>query len=724
MQKSARKKLNLSTQIIIGLLLGALTGVFLGELAAPFDYIGQAFIGLLQMTVLPYIVFSLIANIGKLSLETGKQLVIIGLKVLVVLLAFGMITLLVVPLSLPVWHTGSFFSPSFNQPVEQVDLISLYIPSNPFWALSSSQVPAVVLFSIILGLGLMKVPNKDGLINALDVINNALNQVNKLIIKLTPIGVFAIAAATVGTVSWQHLGKLQAFLMIYTGLVLIIVFWILPGAISAVTPFTYRDVFKYSRATLLTIFATGKIIVVLPQLIDNIDEMFDSRSLKTKESESATDILMPLAYPFPNLGSFLIMFFVPFAAWYAGSAIPWSEMPVFLVASLLSSFIAPVTGIPFMLNLMDISKDMFQLFFVSTVYTDRIRVLLGAMHLIALTVISVSIYLGYFKINYKKLVNWAIISVVLLAGLVLGMNRYLNYQLKDAYQYDKLVYEIPERFDHKVEYKVLDKATPNPVKIKGWQSRMSRIRSRGVIRVGFISNYLPFSYVNSNGDLTGFDVEMAKLLAESLSVQIEFVPVEFGRLNHHLNRDHIDILMAGVPLSSNLAEDHELSHSYIDINLAFLAGSRSGDFINYATASDLDTMLVAYSNGTLPYVDIIKPYFPGMANVEIDSFREFIAGDTLVADALLVTAESGAYQSLLNPKFSVVNPFPEPMTLPLVYVVGFESLEFISYLNNWIIVASKQGYIDKLYDHWILGKQITQDKPNWSIIKDVLHWVD
>ena len=80
-QTIEKKKLSLSTQIIIGLAFGALTGIFLGEYAKPFDYLGRAFIGLLQMTVLPYIVFSLLANIGKPSLETGKQLVIIGLKV-------------------------------------------------------------------------------------------------------------------------------------------------------------------------------------------------------------------------------------------------------------------------------------------------------------------------------------------------------------------------------------------------------------------------------------------------------------------------------------------------------------------------------------------------------------------------------------------------------------------------------------------------------------------
>ena len=62
-----RKKLGISTQIMIGLGLCLVTGLFFGELAAPLKYLGDAFIGLLQMTVLPYIVLALMGGIGKLT---------------------------------------------------------------------------------------------------------------------------------------------------------------------------------------------------------------------------------------------------------------------------------------------------------------------------------------------------------------------------------------------------------------------------------------------------------------------------------------------------------------------------------------------------------------------------------------------------------------------------------------------------------------------------------
>ena len=61
--------MSLSTKILIGLFGGILVGLFFGEYCAFFSYLGDGFIGLLQMTVLPYIMVSIIANLGMMSLD-------------------------------------------------------------------------------------------------------------------------------------------------------------------------------------------------------------------------------------------------------------------------------------------------------------------------------------------------------------------------------------------------------------------------------------------------------------------------------------------------------------------------------------------------------------------------------------------------------------------------------------------------------------------------------
>jgi Na+/H+-dicarboxylate symporter len=59
--------MTLSTQVLIGLVLGIATGVFFGEAAASLQIMGDAFVLLLQMTVMPFIMLSLVSALGKLN---------------------------------------------------------------------------------------------------------------------------------------------------------------------------------------------------------------------------------------------------------------------------------------------------------------------------------------------------------------------------------------------------------------------------------------------------------------------------------------------------------------------------------------------------------------------------------------------------------------------------------------------------------------------------------
>ncbi len=230
------KNLSLSGKVLLGVFAGVFVGLFFGEDVAWMSIPGDIFIGLLQMTVLPYIMFTLIVNIGRLSLDTGRQLIRYGLIFLSLLLGIGLIYLVILPLSFPVRAGGSFYSPDFVMPPEPFDFVKLYIPANVFESLSDNVVPAVVLFSIFIGLGVMKLPNKETLLKPLDILTDGLNQVNKMIVKITPHGVFFIAAGVTSTLSWSDLSRLQGYLLVYLLAVILMTFFVLPFLISIFTP--------------------------------------------------------------------------------------------------------------------------------------------------------------------------------------------------------------------------------------------------------------------------------------------------------------------------------------------------------------------------------------------------------------------------------------------------------------------------------------------------------
>ncbi|MGK7939132.1 MAG: cation:dicarboxylase symporter family transporter [Crocosphaera sp.] len=152
-----KPRLSLSQMILIALLGGIICGLFFGEWCANLQIIGDVFIGLLQMTVLPAIVFSLISGIGRLTVEQSTKLASKAILVLLMLWGIDFITVLLIPFAFPTWQSASFFSTSFIEEPKSVDLFGLFIPKNPFNSLADNEVPAVVLFCIFMGISLITI---------------------------------------------------------------------------------------------------------------------------------------------------------------------------------------------------------------------------------------------------------------------------------------------------------------------------------------------------------------------------------------------------------------------------------------------------------------------------------------------------------------------------------------------------------------------------------------
>ena len=724
------KNLSLSTKVLLGVLFGVLTGLFFGEEVAWMGIIGDIFIGLLQMTVLPYIMFSLIVNIGRLSMDTGKKIIRYGLTFLFLLLSIGLIYLIILPLSFPVWTSGNFYSSDFVQPIIPFDFVKLYIPANPFESMSDNVVPAVVLFSIFIGLGVMKLPNKEALLKPMDVLTDGLNQVNKMIIKITPVGVFCIAAGVVSTLSWSDLSRLQGYLLVYLLAVILITFLVLPYLISIFTPYSSKTIFKITRSTLITIFATGKIIVVYPQLIENIKEIIRSDENGTEEGQDRVDIIMPLAYPFPNLGTFMIFIFVPFAAWFTGKAMGFMDYPIFLSSTFLSSFVAPITGLPFSLDLLKIPKETFQLFVVSTVLTDRIRVVLGAFHLIALTLLTISASGGYLKFKKRKFIQGLIVISISTAVSVIGLRYILEISMKNIPTNLEIVNSF-ELISPQQEFVVLEtpKKNPNP-KWRG-ENTLSRVKRRGKIRVGFYEQAGPFTFRNKDSVLVGYGLDLAHQLADDLDVSIEFVPIVPGKLVEQMNADHYDIVMSDIFLSSRYAEELELSKPYLNVSLALLTRQENKMFDSFDITSKLDTFTISYierkeiakeflsyfpKGGASPVAQM-KDFFErdGTISIEKDSSKI----DSIVFDAHLTSAERAASTTVLKPGYKVVNPLPYHINNALVFPLSRDNV-WRSYIDKWIDFRKKDGTFDKIYDQWILGNPHREKEKKWSILENVI----
>jgi len=717
--------MSFTKQILLGLLLGVMTGIFLGEFAKPFSIGGEIYIGLLQMTVLPYIVLSLVSNIGGISWSERRGLVVTAIAVLICLLLLGVVVLVAVPMAFPAWVSASFFSSSLVTTAETIDLVALYIPSNPFNSLSSNLVPASVLFAIMLGVGIGGIPGKEGLIRSLDVLAAGLNEINKMIIKLTPIGVFAIAAGTAGTTELTEIDKLQAYLVTYTVIAVTLSFVVLPMLVAAVTPFKYRDLLSIPKATLITIFAAAKIIVVLPQLVENIKELFRRYDLEDEEVDHGAEILLPLAYPFPNLGTFTILMFIPFSAWYLGNGLDMSEQMVFYGSAFLSSFVAPIIGIPFLLDVLKIPADMMELFVMSTIYTDRIRVVLGAVHLLSLAIVVIAISRGVFKVRKRQLLKAIVISAVVFIGSLSLVRIYLSTALDADYSGDQQLVSM-RWMDRPVKAKQYnnDELPPEESRVNE-AGRLAIIEERASLRVAYLKDSLPFAFRNEKGEVVGFDVELAHHLATDLDVELELVRVKREDIDTLFASGQIDIVMSGLAITPTRARLWEFGTAPIDMTLGFLVPDHQrkqfANFDEIRTRKDL-TLGVVQSDPA--FSRWVQRGLPLAKVVDIPSPRAFLRGELPDLDVVVYSAEGGSAWTLIYPNFSIVVPANMQVRVPMGYPLPKGDEEWVRYVSKWVEMNVKNGTVDKLFTHWIGGGGAKPKEPRWSVIRNVLHWVE
>ena len=710
--------------------MGIACGLFFGEYCSPLKIIGDAFIGLLRMTVLPYIAVSLIANLGRLTFSETKRLAWIGGLTLGVLWFTALAMVFLLPYTFPEWNMGSFFSTTLIEQPRETNLLAYFIPANIFESLSGNQVPAIVVFCIASGLALAGLKDRGRLISQLDVLSKVLLQVSSYITRLAPLGVFAIAASTAGTVSFDEVVRLQAYLLNYTIGAVFLGFIILPLLVTMTTTLTYRQVLRVAREPMLTAFATGKLIIVLPMLIKNTERLFAELETESQANDRpAVEVLYATAYPFPHIGKLLSMFFIPFAAWFIGDPMQWQEYPRFMTSGVFAYFGGPIIAIPFLLDQMQLPHDMFQLFLLSGIYGERIGDSIGAMHLTTFTLIAAMGYRGALHIRWGAMFKNLFYASVL-GAVMLGLTHIWLDKSSGSTEDRTEILARMRLIESPVQSEVFMVPAPNPTALADQETLLQRIRRRHVIRVGFNEDNVPFAFFNERNTLVGYDINMAHALARDLGVTLEFVPFTGATLQQQLEDDHFDLVMSGLIGTLERSEVMQHTRSYLDVNLALVVPDyRARSYKTLEMIRSMDSPRIGFVDLSRGFVDRLRAAIPEAKLIEIKNNRDYFTGgykayENEQLDALLVSAESGSAFTLSYPEYEVVVPRDLRVKLPLFYVFGGQDSQMRDFLEHWIALRTKDGTAAEYYDHWVLGKTQQRREPRWCVIRDLLHWVD
>ena len=714
------RQLSLSGKNVVGLVLGAVVGLFFGEYCQSLHWLGDLFVRLIQMAILPYIACSLISRVGSLSSSRAATL---GLRCGMLLLCFWAIPVVVsltLPLAFPDWKFAAFYSSALVEEPRAVDVLSIFVPANPFHSLANNIVPAVVLFSVALGIAIIGLEDKLALVNPLRRLCEALERISRFIAGLTPYGVFFITAHAAGTMTFNEFGRVQVFVISFIVGAIVLALFVLPLFVSSITPFQFRDVLEGSRSAIVTAVAADNVFIVLPMITDSARSLFRKRHVANEETDSVIDIMVPVAFSFPNAGRLLRLLFVPFAGWNSGNSLGLDSYPLLSASGVMSFFGSPHVAIPFMLDLFRIPVDQYQLYLVARIVTSRFGEGVAAVSLFGLAVTSACSLTGMIVLRWKGVIRFFTgFALILMSATVVTASVYRNLISPPAEAADRIasmtLINEPVPFSvHRPGQKRLAANSPSA-------NVLADIRSRGVLRVGYHSDNLPFSYFNWEGDLVGFDVDMAHQLAREMRVTLEFVPFEFDTLAGQLNNGEFDVAMSGITITTDRAMEVRFSQPYLDTTAALMVKDYlRRDLRGWSDLSDGGHRVAVPRSYFVARV--LRTRLPNAEPEMVASPRDFLNDRRNEVHVMIVTAEAGSAWSLLYPEYSVVVPKPT-VRLALAYAVAQDAAELAEFISTW--VAMRRGpEFERLYRHWILGETARTAPARWSVIHDVLGWVD
>lgn len=323
MSKSNDMLSKLGTWIIAATILGAVAGLVMGESAKMFAPVGDLFMQLIKMVVIPMVFFSLVG--GGASLGNSKSAGKIGI---VTFIYYAVTTVISVAIGL---LFGELFKPGAGISLETFNAVASnefadkgalpgfwetiigFVPANPFAALVEGNILQIIVFALFIGFSIAKFSGekKEFLLNIFNYMTEVLISIMTAIMYIAPIGVFALMADAVGTFGYDVLVKIAYLVAIYIAVLAIVNYVIIGGSVAMFAKkVTFAQFFKSMYKVQLFAFSTASSMATLPLNMATAEN-------ELKVSKETTSFALPLGATINMNGN---------AAYYALAACFFAQM--------------------------------------------------------------------------------------------------------------------------------------------------------------------------------------------------------------------------------------------------------------------------------------------------------------------------------------------------------------------------------------------------------------
>ena len=271
-----------------------MTGLLLGEKAGHLIFLGDLFIRLLKLIIIPLIMSSMVAGI--VSLGDIRRLGRIGLKTFIYYMATTTLSVAVGLLLVNMMNPGGGVDIGTQTTTEvanrdvpsPISILEDIVPGNLFDAMAQDKVLSIIFFSLLLGIAISSIGEKGRpLVTLFESFNDVMMKITDWIMRLAPFGVFALMAHTIGTMGLAVMKPLLTYMAtVVIGLSIhaCITLPLLLSVFGKYSPAKFiRDVFS----AVATAFSTASSAATLPITMECLQE-------NTGVSNKVTSFVLPL----------------------------------------------------------------------------------------------------------------------------------------------------------------------------------------------------------------------------------------------------------------------------------------------------------------------------------------------------------------------------------------------------------------------------------------------
>ncbi|PTO54981.1 amino acid ABC transporter substrate-binding protein [Vibrio splendidus] len=228
---------------------------------------------------------------------------------------------------------------------------------------------------------------------------------------------------------------------------------------------------------------------------------------------------------------------------------------------------------------------------------------------------------------------------------------------------------------------------------------LDKINERGSLRVG-MSTFVPWAMRNKQGDLVGFEIDVAKRLAEDSGWKVEFVPTAWDGIIPSLLSNKFDVIIGGMSITEVRAKSVLFTEPYSHSGVQLAANKELAEGFTQISDFDSRRVKIAARRGAFT-VQVARETFPKAKVLQFDddaqAFQEVLNGN---AHAVIASSPKPEHEAIKNADTLFI-PFEERLSKGNeAFAVRLGETDKTEFFNEWIKARTEDGWLKERYEYW------------------------